>query len=163
MPQRNAPRAARRQRRRQATPPLISLYRPSNTDTTLDVVIYHRIDQRDPRHWAIYILSPRREGSIHQIFDDIGGRGYYVAPVRLNVQPQQARLHRVSVFVGRIRWRNLGYVRRFVQQWRENNRSDTWNCQSWVMEIVWALARADLLEVRWRGLRRVSAMREHWQ
>jgi hypothetical protein len=72
-------------------------YDAANRETMLDVAIYHPLDRRDPHHWAIYILSPTRRGSIHQVQDDIDGRGYHVARVRWNIRPNDARMHRVSV------------------------------------------------------------------
>lgn len=159
----NIPRASGLRQRRETPPSGSPPYDPASMETTFDVVIYHPIDNRDPHHWAIHILSPQQDGSIHQVHDEVGGRGYYVADLRLNIQPQQARLHRVSIFVGRVRWNRLERVRRFVQRWRVNNRSETWNCQVWVVEIIWALVRAGLLRVRWRGLRRLMRMRENWQ
>jgi hypothetical protein len=105
-------------------------------ETTLDVAIYHPIDHHDPHHWAIHITTPRRTSTLHQIHDDIGGRGYYVAPIRWNIRPQRAHLHRVSIFIGRIPWYALNRVRRLIQRWQVNNSSRTWNCQEWVVEIV---------------------------
>ncbi|OTA54208.1 hypothetical protein K449DRAFT_439617 [Hypoxylon sp. EC38] len=85
------------------SPPPAEFYLPHNIDTTLDVAIYRPIDPRDPHHWAIAITSPTHRKSVHQIHDDIGGRGYYVADARWRIRPNRARLFRVSVFIGRIR------------------------------------------------------------
>jgi hypothetical protein len=157
-------RRATRLRRRQATPPEDGpAYHPSNIDTTFDVAIHHPIDSRDPHHWAIHVMSPLQESTIFQVHDDVGGRGYYVAEPRYHVQPQNARLHRLSIFIGRIKWRHLHRVRRFLQQWRVNNTSATWNCQSWVVEAIWALARRGWMQLRWRGVRRLIRMRDNWQ
>jgi hypothetical protein len=59
-----------------------------------------------------------------------------VAPIRWNIRPQRAHLHRVSIFIGRIPWYALNRVRRLIQRWQVNNSSRTWNCQEWVVEIV---------------------------
>ena len=114
---------------------------------------YRPTDTRDPHHWAIHIITPRRCSSTHQVHDDVGGRCYYVAPPRFNIRPQRARLHRVSIFVGRIPWYHLNRVHRMIQRWRVDNRSPTWNCQSWVMEIILELRRRGWLVVRRAGFR----------
>ena len=131
---------------------------------TFDVAIYRPIDRRDPHHWAIHIVSPvRRRGTIQQVEDEVGGRGYFVSPVRWRIAPNRASRHRVSVIVGYVRRRDVGLVRWIIQNWPVNNRSSRWNCQRWVIELVWALFRAGLLRCRWRGIRRIMRMREYWQ
>ena len=86
-----------------------------------------------------------------------------MAPIRWRIQPRRARLFQCAVLVGRIRWMHVLAVRRIIQGWPTNNDSSTWNCQRWVIELVFALSRAGLLRVRWRGVRRALRMREYWQ
>ena len=157
------PMTLRVSRQRTFSPPnsLISSYHPANLATTLDVVVYRLTDTRDPHHWVIHIITPRRCSSTHQVHDDDGGRGYYVAPPRFNTRPQRARLHRVSIFMGRIPWYHLNRVRRMIQRWRVYNRSTTWNCQSWVIEIILELRRRGWLVVRRRALERLVRGREY--
>jgi hypothetical protein len=66
-------------------PRLLDSYRPANLETTFDVVLYRPTDRRDPHHWAIHVTSPTHRSTIHQVHDDIGGRGYYVAGVPYGV------------------------------------------------------------------------------
>ena len=148
-------------RDRPCTPP--QSFSPANYETTLDVAIYHPVHPADPRHWAIHILSPRRRGTLHQVRDDVGGRGYYVSGVRWRVSPRSARLFRRSTYIGRIRYYQVRLVRRLVQRWRVNNRSQRWDCQAWVVELGFALRRAGLLRLRWRGARGMMREREYWQ
>lgn len=159
------PRTLRVSRRRTFSPPNspISPFHPANLETTLDVAVYRPTDCRDPHHWAMHITTPRRGSSTHQVHDDVGGRGYYVALPRFNIRPHRARLHRVSIFVGRIPWYHLNRVRRMIQRWRVNNTSTIWNCQSWVMEIILELRRRRWLVVRRRALERLVGGREYWQ
>jgi hypothetical protein len=159
------PMTLRVSRRRTFSPPNspISSYHPANLETTLDVAVYRPTDTRDPHHWAIHIITPRRGSRTYQVHDDVGGRGYYVAPPRFNIRPQRARLHRVSIFVGRIPWYHLNRVRRMIQRWRVDNRSTTWNCQSWVMGIILELRRRGWVAVRRRALERLARGREYWQ
>ncbi|KAI1110831.1 alpha/beta-hydrolase [Nemania sp. NC0429] len=138
-------------------------YQPHNMDTTLDVAIYHPTDQRDPHHWAINIRSPMSRGTIHQVYDNIGGRGYYVGDVRWHIRPNSARLFRQAIFIGRLRWLYLRRIRRLIQSWPVNNTSIHWNYQRWIVEIVYWLWNAGLLVVRERSLRRLMRMREYWQ
>ncbi|KAI0864127.1 hypothetical protein F4860DRAFT_465005 [Xylaria cubensis] len=91
--------------------------RPRNSDTSLDVLLYRPIHVRDPRHWALHVRSPRGRGSVHQIYDDVGGVGYYVAPVRWGVVPSRARQFAEGVHVGRVRRWHLRRVRRIIQSW----------------------------------------------
>jgi len=152
-----------RQRRPSPVSHPVLRWDPFNMETTLDVAVYHPIDRRDPHHWAIHITTPRRTSTLHQIHDDIGGRGYYVAPICWNIRPQRARSHRVSIFIGRIPWGALNRVRRLIQRSQVNNSSWTWNCQAWVVEIIRGLERLGHLQVRERGLMRLLQLREHWQ
>jgi len=46
------------------------------------VALYRPIDSREPHHWAVYMQSQRLQGSIQEVYDDVGGRGYYVAEMR---------------------------------------------------------------------------------
>lgn len=137
--------------------------------TTLDVAVYHPfIDEdnpreRDPHHWAIHVLSPRRRGTIHQVEDDVGGRGYFVAPVILGKRSSKATKYRGAISLGRIRWVHVRRVRRIIQRCVVNNSSRTWNCQRWCLDVFVVLRRAGLLRVRWRGVRRLLELREHWQ
>ncbi|KAI5918634.1 hypothetical protein F4810DRAFT_690945 [Camillea tinctor] len=72
-------------------------------DTTFDVAIYNPTDERDPHHWAIHIRSPTRRGSIHQVYDNVGGRGYYLGAVRWGIRPNLAQLFNQAIYIGRIR------------------------------------------------------------
>ncbi|KAG9228409.1 hypothetical protein BJ875DRAFT_389475 [Amylocarpus encephaloides] len=141
----------------------VSSFDPAHYDSTLDVAIYCPTDTRDPHHWAINIITPGRCSSTHQVYEYVGGRGYYVAPPRFNIRPFMDRLHRVSIIVGRIRWFQLNRVRHMIQGWRVNNRSTTWNCQSWVMEIIIELRRRGWLALRRRALSRLIREREYWR
>jgi hypothetical protein len=111
----------------------------------------------------VVVRSPTRRGTIHQIYDNIGGRGYYVGDMRWHIRPNSARAFRQTVFIGRIRWLHLRRIRRLVQSWPVNNVSTHWNCQRWIIEIIYWLWNAGLLVVRERSLRRLIRMREYWQ
>jgi hypothetical protein len=147
---------------------LLSSYRPNRARArgryavALDVALYRPIAP-DPHHWAMHVRSPRARTTLHQVADEPLGRGYYVDQIRWRVRPSRAGRFRTAIFVGWIRWADVAYVRHFIQQWDVDNVSTTWNCQEWVVELVFALLRARLLEVRWRGLTRLLSMRERWQ
>ncbi|KAI0381409.1 hypothetical protein F5Y04DRAFT_255439 [Hypomontagnella monticulosa] len=97
--------------------PPYSRNRPYDSDTSVDVLLYSPLDARDPRHWALHVRSPRGRGSVHQIYDDDGGAGYYVAPVRWRVEPSRARLFTEGINVGRIRRWHLRQARRIMGIW----------------------------------------------
>ncbi|KAI0446201.1 hypothetical protein F4803DRAFT_504899 [Xylaria telfairii] len=69
-------------------------------DATFRVVLYRPTDRRDPRHWAVHIMSPTNRGTIHQVCDNVGGCGCYVADERWGVEPERARLYVGAVLVG---------------------------------------------------------------
>lgn len=128
------------------------------------VAVYRPVDPRDPRHWAIYIASPTRRRTIQQVGDEVGGRGYYVQPVRWGIHPGRATLHYRSIPVGTMRRRHVAWARRMIQHQPVDNQSTTWNCQTWVLSCLTALYRVGVLgRLHRRGMRTLAQLVQRWQ
>ncbi|OTB05172.1 hypothetical protein M426DRAFT_11015 [Hypoxylon sp. CI-4A] len=91
--------------------------RPYGSDMFLDVLLYSLLDACDSDHWAVYVRSPRGRGSVHQVHDDVGGVGYYVAPLHWDVVLSRARQFTEGIYVGRIRRLNLHWARCIMETW----------------------------------------------
>jgi hypothetical protein len=146
--------SSRLRRRLSRSPPRFPLFHPQNVETNLDVAVYKT------GHWALHLLPPRGHLiSLHQVNNNGDGRGYYVGPTRWACAPWKSRLHEVTIFVGRIRWKHLRLVRRLMESWPVNNTDSDWCCRTWVWEILDELKKKGWLMARWRGLKRLREFR----
>ncbi len=128
------------------------------------VSIYAPPDRRDPFHWAIYIDEQcGGRGSIHQILDECERGGYRVAPVKYDTRPDRSSLWRESIPVGALHVSSVNEARQLLQYQRVDNRSTTWNCQSWVMEALSELHRAGLTRLSREEMGRLQRLQQHWQ
>jgi hypothetical protein len=142
--------SSRLRRRLSRSPPRFPLFRPRDVETNLEVPVYKT------GHWALYLLPPRgRLTSLHQVNNNGDGREYYVGPTRWACAPRKSRLHEVTIFAGRIRWKHLRLVRRLMESWPVNNNDPEWCCRTWVWEILGELKKKGWLVARGRGLKRL--------
>ncbi len=144
-------------RRLSRSPPPFPIYHPEDVEATLDVAVYKT------GHWALYLVPPRgRLTSLHQVNNNNDGRGFYVSPARWSCAPRKSRLHDVTIFTGRIRWKHVKRVRRMIDSWPVNNHDPEWICQLWVLEILEELLKRGWLLGRYRGLKRLMGLRHRF-
>lgn len=128
------------------------------------VSIYAPTDRRDPSHWAIYIDEQHSgRGSIHQILDECERGGYRVAPVKYDTRPDKSSLWRENISVGTLHVSRVDEARQLLQHQRVDNRSTTWNCQSWVMDALSELHRTGLTRLSREEMGRLRRQQQHWQ
>ena len=136
----------------------------SPRDFHIYVSIYAPTDRRDPCHWAIYI--DERHGarsSIHQILVKRERGGYRVASIKYDTRPDGSRLWQENIAVGMLHASRVEEARRQIQNQRVDNRSTTWNCQSWVLEALSALHDTRLATLSSEGMRRLQRQQQFWQ
>lgn len=117
----------------------------SRRSATVYMAIYDPTDQRDPRHWAIYINDPNGRESIQQLLDKFDAGGYRVAPVRYDTRPNRSGLWRENVLCGHIPAARVNAARQLIQNQYVDNVSQTWNCQAWAIEALESLQNAGIM------------------
>ena len=130
---------------------------------TVYIALYNPTDNRDPRHWAIYINDPNGRESIQQLIDkkDIGE--YRVDRIRYDIRPQRSGLWMENILCGSISSSRVDAARSLIQSQFVDNVSTTWNCQAWAMEALASLQQARLMTLDAGGQRRLASMRQNWQ
>jgi len=128
------------------------------------VALYSPYDEKDPRHWSIYLeVAPPGPTVMLEVLDDNGPKGYHVGEPRLDTPPERTSKHYKSVNVGSIASGNFDMAVAAMKDTPCDNESKTWNCQAWVVEALDGLAEAGLFE--WEEGKRdeILELREDWQ
>ncbi|KAL6923044.1 hypothetical protein ACHAPO_006527 [Fusarium lateritium] len=131
--------------------------------TTVNVSIYATFDQRDPNHWAIYLENSSAGDVILQVSDDKGGVGYYVETPMYGKQPQRSARHEASIEVGTISSKYHDYAINEINSQPVDNKSQTWNCQAWVVEALDHLEEIGIFQWKSGVKSEVLGRRQHWQ
>ncbi|KAF2862708.1 hypothetical protein K470DRAFT_242619 [Piedraia hortae CBS 480.64] len=124
------------------------------------VAIYLPSDSRDPHHWALF---PQGHGKdvIWQIVDD--GDRYTIDTPLHNKHPQRSSRVKELVLVGTVPLKYHDAALETIQKTTPNNTSKTWNCQSWVVEVLDNLASRGILTWKKGARNDLLGLRENWQ
>lgn len=130
---------------------------------TVYVAIYEVYDERDPNHWAIYILNNDGQRVILQVNDDKTGIGYYVEEPVYGKEPERSGRFKTSIAVGQIRHGDYSVAVATLLEEPVDNVSTTWNCQAWVMSALDELESLGLFRWDPTARQQVQGRRQNWQ
>ncbi|KAL7272458.1 hypothetical protein RUND412_004725 [Rhizina undulata] len=122
--------------------------------TKIYVVIYNPTVDQDPSHWALWLLAPDNSSTILEVEDDKHGVGYYVAKPKYKDPARSAKLQN-TILCGSVNAADGQLAFDTIQNQPADNVSNTWNCQSWVMEGLHALVDLGLMvidDATWKQL-----------
>ncbi|EGX92787.1 hypothetical protein CCM_04160 [Cordyceps militaris CM01] len=130
---------------------------------TVYIAIYEVYDERDPNHWALYILNSNGQRVILQVNDDKTGVGYYVEQPVYDKEPERSGRHKVSMAVGQIPAEYYSVAVSMLLEVPVDNVSSTWNCQAWVVSALDYLESSGVFRWDPAARQRVLGLRQHWQ
>jgi hypothetical protein len=111
------------------------------------VAIYRPAQTGSARHWAIYIRNEHGQSTLHQVENDFNSGAFRVARRRVDVRPEDSRSWIRDVGIGRVNVAHLQAIRNIIQGQPVNNESETWNCQTWVIEVLERLEQEGYLTI----------------
>ena len=130
--------------------------------TKVHVVIYKKLDPRDAAHWALWLQPMNMEGNvILQTGDEMETIGYYVEepsfsnPVHSDTVDETIECGSISSS------HSIEKLIDLVQRTPVNNKSNTWNCQNWVMLALDALSSEHGLSIHTRVRETLMQKREN--